>query len=109
MIERAASFSDLSADRKCNTAEPMFCSSQSAQAQEWGCRAKDPLLLGSVTSSFIAVCHSERFKPAGVDFPSSSSGHLGSLPFSFFSLFEQEKLKSAYGFKEIKQVQKVIK
>ena len=85
MIERAASFSDLSADRKCNTAAPMFCSSKAAQAPEWGCRAKDPLLLlGSVTSSFIAVCHSERFKPAGVDFPSSSPGRLGSLPFSFF-------------------------
>lgn len=72
MIERAASFSDLSADRKCNTAAPTFCSSKSVQAQEWGYKAKDPLLMGSVTSSFIALCHSKRFKPAGVDFPSSS-------------------------------------
>ena len=53
MIERAASFSDLSADRKCNTAAPTFCSSKSVQAQEWGCKAKDPLLVGSGTSSFI--------------------------------------------------------
>lgn len=72
MIERAASFSDLSADRKCNTAAPTFCSSKSVQAQEWGCKAKDPLLVGSGTSSFIALCHSERFNPAGLDFPLSS-------------------------------------